>query len=67
MFQPRNPITIHARKVIESSEETEKIIETAQPPSIIDFSSPAKETLVIKQKKGKEKISEKIEIETLKE
>ena len=40
---------------------------TSQPPIIKDLSSPAKEELVIKQKKGKEKISKKLEIETLKE
>ena len=57
MFQPRNPMTKHARKVMETSKETQKISETTQPPpSIIDLSSPAKEELVIKQNKGKEKI-----------
>ena len=43
MFQPRKPITRHARKVMESRKEIEKIIETTQPPSIIDISLPAKE------------------------
>ena len=59
IFQPRKPMTRHAIKVMESSKEIEKVSETAQPPSIIDLSSPAKEELVIKQRKGKEKVSEK--------
>ena len=58
----------HARKVMENSKEIQKVSETTlPPPSIIDLSSPAKEELVIKQKKGKEKITEKSEVETLKE
>ena len=53
---------------MESSKETQKVSEIAQPsPSIIDLPSLAKEELVIKQKKGKEKITEKSEFETLKE
>ena len=68
MFQARKPMTRHARKVLESSKEAQKVTETVQPqPSIIDLSSLAKEDLVIKKKKGKEKIIEKIEIEVLKE
>lgn len=62
IFQPRKPMTKHARKVMECSKETQKVSETAQPLNIIDISSPAKEELFIKQKKGKEKNSEKPEI-----
>ena len=44
MFQARKPMTGHARKVLESSKEAQKVTETIQPPpSIIDLSSPAKE------------------------
>ena len=50
MFQPRKPMTRHARKVMESSKETQKVSETSQPPSIIDLSSPAKEELFIPNK-----------------
>ena len=68
MFQARKPMKRHARKVSESSKEAEKASETIQPsPSIIDLSSPTKEDLVIKQKKGKDKITEKTEVEALKE
>ena len=68
MFQDRKPMTRHARKVLERRKETQKVSKASQPPpSIIDLSSPAKEELVIKQKKGKEKITEKLEFETLKE
>ena len=68
MFQLRKPMTRHARKVMESNKETHKVSETSQPPpSIIDLSSPTKEDLIIKQKKGKEKITEKLEVETLEE
>ena len=67
MFQPRKPMTRHAIKVMERNKEVHKFSETAQPPpSIIDLSSPTKEELVIKQNKGKEKIIEKSEVETLK-
>ena len=67
MFQARKPMTRHAKKVLESNKEAQKVIETVQPPpSIIDLSSPAKEDLVIRKKKGKEKIIEKTEIEVLK-
>ena len=60
IFQPRKPMTRHARKVMESSKETEKINEVVtQPTSMIDLSSPAKEELAIKQRNGKEKIIEK--------
>ena len=52
-------MTRHARKVMERSKEIEKMNETAQPPSIIDLSSPAKEELIIKKRKAKEKIIEK--------
>ena len=67
IFQPRKPMTRHIWKVMEIRKETEKINEVAHPPSIIYFSSPAKEELFIKQRKGKEKMIEKSEIETLKE
>ena len=59
IFQPRKPMTRHARKFMEIKKETERINETSQPPNIIDLSSPAKEDMVTKQRKGKEKISEK--------
>ena len=60
MFQDRKPMTRHARKVFKRSKETQKVNENIQlPPSIIDLSSPTKEELVIKKKKGKEKITEK--------
>ena len=65
IFQPRKPTTRHEKAM--ESKETEKINEATQPTSIIDLSSPAKEELVIKQRKGKEKMIEKSEIETLKE
>ena len=68
MFQPRKPMTRHTKKVMESSKEAQKVSETTQPPpSIVDLSSPEKEELVMKQKKGKEKITENSEVETLKE
>ena len=58
----------HARKVKESCKEAHKFSETNQPPAtIIDLSSPVEEEIVIKQRKGKEKITEKLEVETLKE
>ena len=44
MFQARKPLTRHARKVLESSKETQKVSETVQPsPSIIYLSSLTKE------------------------
>ena len=68
MFQARKPMNRHARKVLESIKEAQKVSETTQPPpSIIDLSSPAKEDLVINKNKGKEKITENIEFEALKE
>ena len=67
MFQPRKPMTRNARKVMESRKEAQNVSETAQPLSIIYLSLPTKEELVVKQKKGKKKIIEKSEIETLKE
>ena len=66
IFHARKPMTRHAIKVLESSKEAQKVTETVQPPpSIIDLSSPTKEDLVIRKKKGKEKIIEKTEIEVL--
>jgi len=68
MFQARKPMLRHAKKVLEISKEAQKVTETVRPPpNIIYLSSPAKEETVIKQRKGKEKIFEKIEIEVLKE
>ena len=61
-------MTRNSSKVLESNKEILKASETAQPPpSIIDLCSPRKEELVIKQKKGKEKITEKTKFEALKD
>lgn len=68
MFQARNPMTRHARKLLESSKEVHPATDMVQPPrEIIDFSSPAEKDLVRKPKKGKEKVIEKIEFELLEE
>ena len=68
MFQARKPMTRHARNFLESSKEVHPATDIVQPPqSIIDLFSLAKEESVIKQRKGKEKIIEKIEIKVLKE
>lgn len=66
IYQPRKPMTKHARKVMESSKETEKINETAQPPSIIDISSPAKEELVINKERVKRKLLKNQKLKPLK-
>ena len=66
IFQPRKAMTKHAKNSMERK-KIEKINEATQPTSIIGLFPSTKEEVVIKKRKGKEKIIEKSEIETLKE
>ena len=66
MFQERNPMTRHARKLLERSKEVQPPTDTSQPPQeIIDLSSSPEKDIVNKSKKGKEKVMEKIELQLL--
>ena len=68
MVQARNPMTRHARNILESSKQVHPPTDTVQPPQdIIDLSSPAEKDTVSKSKKGKEKVMEKIEFQLLEE
>ena len=68
MFQERNPMTRHARKLLESSKEVQPPTDTTQPPQdIIDLSSPPEKDTVSKSKKGKEKAMEKTELQLIEE
>ena len=68
MFQARQPMTRHARKLLERSKEVHPPTNIVQPPQdIIDLSSPTEKDTIRKSKKGKEKVIEKSEFELLKE
>ena len=60
MFQARNTMTRHARKLLDSSKEVQPPTDTFQPPQeVIDLSSPAEKDTISKTKKRKEKVMEK--------
>ena len=64
LFQARNPMTRHARKLIESRKEAQI---PSSPKQIVDLSSPIVKDTIRKSKRGKEKVIKKIEFQRLEE